>query len=150
MTRENLTWMLLLGLGPAFGGTAEARDAEACRALTGFVAEGLALEITRAEWVAPGPADPNPFGVAYPGELPRRCRVKPSADQAVVDILPVAFGGRCVGGLVRGNRCAQGLAHGDLARVNQGANFVREQFGDGYFTGQIEFRELVGETTLGA
>jgi len=81
--RKSLAWVLAFGAVLAVADGAEASGPEACRALAEFRGEGLTLEITRAEWVAPGPAEANPFGMGYPGELPQRCRVDGRIDRRV-------------------------------------------------------------------
>jgi hypothetical protein len=68
-TRSSLTSVLALG-----SVLAVAAGAEACRAHGDFRGEGLALEITRAEWVASGPVEASPFGMGYTLPGPGGCR----------------------------------------------------------------------------
>ena len=67
---------LIAGLAPAAAQTVVTRDAAACGTLTSLQMPGLALSITKAEWIAAGSTPPAPPGAPPPAvKLPAYCRL---------------------------------------------------------------------------
>src|SRR6188508_584940 len=67
---------LIAGLAPADAQTVATRDAAACGTLTSLQMPGLALSITKAEWIAAGSTPPAPPGAPPPAvKLPAYCRL---------------------------------------------------------------------------
>src|SRR6188508_2328872 len=120
---------LIAGLAPADAQTVATRDAAACGTLTSLQMPGLALSITKAEWIAAGSTPPAPPGAPPPAvKLPAYCRLdgvldrRTGADGKSYGIgfalaLPADWNGRF---LFQGGGGLNGTVAPPLGRTGQG------------------------------